>query len=360
MKKSLRWLGGSFSLVALYLGWVLIPGTLTDYQPPAKDVALVTQDAADNAKPDSVISLAIWNMGYAGLGAESDFFYEHSSLLSNGHMIRAPRPLTERNLKAAVDFVKQTQTDFFLFQEVDLKSRRSYFMNEFAQLAAAAPDFHAAFFTNYQVKRVPVPILEPWRAYGAVHSGIATLSRYQPEEVTRIQLPGAFAWPTRIFQLDRCLGVESFALDNGKKLIVINLHNSAYDKDGAMKAQELQALKALVLAEYAAGNYVIVGGDWNQCPPFFPCDTFREMPEGYGQFNMAADLLTADWQWIYDPTTPTNRKVDEVYDPEKTFVTLIDYFLVSPNIQIKKVRTIDQGFQFSDHQPVWMEVVLKQ
>jgi endonuclease/exonuclease/phosphatase family metal-dependent hydrolase len=139
---------------------------------------------------------------------------------------------------------------------------------------------------------------------------------------------------------------------------VINIHNSAYD-DGSLKAQQMVFLQELFLREYAKGNYVIAGGDWNQCPPFFAYDRF--MPgqgQGYEQQNVNPDLLPADWQWVYDPTVPTNRKVSDPFVKGQTFVTLIDFFLVSPNIRVTKARGIDLGFQFSDHQPVWMEVEL--
>jgi endonuclease/exonuclease/phosphatase family metal-dependent hydrolase len=33
--------------------------------------------------------------------------------------------------------------------------------------------------------------------------------------------------------------------------------------------------------------------------------------------------------------------------------------LISPNLTAKQVKTIDQQFRFSDHQPVWMEVELR-
>src|SRR5690606_33678797 len=127
----------------------------------------------------------------------------------------------------------------------------------------------AFFAPNYKVSRVPIPILEPWNAYGKVLSGLATYSRFQPYQSTRLQLPGSFAWPTRIFQLDRCVAVHRYRLSNGKELVVMNVHNSAYDADGALKRQEMAFLRELFLEEYGKGNYVLAGGDWNQCPPYF-------------------------------------------------------------------------------------------
>ena len=81
--------------------------------------------------------------------------------------------------------------------------------------------------------------------------------------------------------------------------------------------------------------------------------------DGYSQTNIPADFVPEDWQWIYDPTVPSNRKLRSPYDVEKSFQTLIDFYLISPNLQARRVKTIDQQFRFSDHQPVWVEVELK-
>ena len=59
-----------------------------------------------------------------------------------------------------------------------------------------------------------------------------------------------------------------------------------------------------------------------------------------------------------DAGIPTNRKTKTTYTPGQTFVTTIDFYLISPNVKVRKVRTVDTGFAYSDHQPVWMEVEL--
>ena len=78
----------------------------------------------------------------------------------------------------------------------------------------------------------------------------------------------------------------------------------------------------------------------------------------YTQQNVDSEMLPSGWQWIYDPTVPTNRKVSVPFKKGDTFVTLIDFFVVSPNVKVNKVKGINLGFQFSDHQPVWMEIEL--
>jgi endonuclease/exonuclease/phosphatase family metal-dependent hydrolase len=47
------------------------------------------------------------------------------------------------------------------------------------------------------------------------------------------------------------------------------------------------------------------------------------------------------------------------YQKGKTKTTIIDFYVVSPNVEVKAVHTIATGFKFSDHQPVIMKVTLK-
>src|SRR3712207_7070413 len=44
----------------------------------------------------------------------------------------------------------------------------------------------------------------------------------------------------------------------------INTHCSAYDKGGKMKLEQMKYLSQFIDSEYKKGNYVLVGGDWNQ------------------------------------------------------------------------------------------------
>ena len=47
-----------------------------------------------------------------------------------------------------------------------------------------------------------------------------------------------------------------------------------------------------MLEEYEKGNYIVVGGDWNQCPPDFKPNTFRPeiTPDEYYQINVPTDF----------------------------------------------------------------------
>lgn len=360
-KPALRILGLLAGLFLIYALILLIVGTLSDYQPKGTRALEPVHPAEASLLEDSILSIVTWNIGYTGLGEESDFFYQGGAgyFLAGSKMVRPDRPVVEKNLHGVESLTRSTQADFFLYQEVDSCSKRSYFLNQIDSIGLTLPGFGAWYADNYRVGHVPIPILEPWRAYGEANSGLATFSRYTPSSAERVQLPGQYPWPNRIFQLDRCAAVFRYPYKNGKEFVLVNIHNAAFDKGGKLKAQQMAYLRDFFLREYEKGNYVLAGGDWNQCPPFFEFDTF--MPgnaQGFSENNIDPEFLPEEWRWVYDPDIPTNRKTYKPYNKGETFVTTIDFFLISPNIRVHHVRVIDQDFQFSDHQPVWIEIEL--
>jgi endonuclease/exonuclease/phosphatase family metal-dependent hydrolase len=70
------------------------------------------------------------------------------------------------------------------------------------------------------------------------------------------------------------------------------------------------------------------------------------------------DYPEANWTWAFDSDHPTNRRVAVPYDPETSLTTVIDYYLLSPNLSVEEIRTIDLDFRSSDHQPVLLKARL--
>lgn len=341
------------ALFGLYVVAMLIFGTLTNYKPEQIIELKTINPTTETIDSEKEISFLLWNIGYAGLGKDADFFYD------GGKMVRSKRAWVDSNIKGVKELLKEHKStvDFFLFQEVDFNSKRSYFINQFEEFTNTLENYSATFATNYKVKFVPMP-LTSISPMGKVHSGVASYSKFKTTESIRYQFPGSFSWPTSVFMLDRCALLQRTPLKNGKELVVLNSHNSAYD-DGSLKKAEMEFLQKLLLDEYAKGNYVIVGSDWNQCPPGFEYNTFsKESADDYFQSNIADDFLPEGWQWVYDANVPTNRKLAASYVPGKTFVTLIDFYLVSPNIEVVSVEGIDQNFKYSDHQPIKLSIKL--
>lgn len=367
LTKIIKWTFSGVALFLLYVLLCLVHGTLTDFQPQE----LTSLTIHSNHQPETIdtnrLTFLNWNVGYGGLGAKSNFFYDDGNpfFFSNGKMVRSPKAYVEENIAHIGAFLAAHPTDFVLLQEVDHQSKRSYFINQHQTYLDLLPNYSSSFAINYKVERVVIPVCEPWNVMGKMESGLSSYSKYQAQQSTRHQFPGAYGWPDYIFHLDRCLSLQRYHTTHpeGKQLVVINTHNSAYD-GGNLKKEEMAYFKELVLEEYAQGNYVVVGGDWNQTPPNLPFDAVGKAigvptDSTYYPANIAPDFMPEGWQWAFDPTVPTNRRVIDVLEYGKTAVSLVDYYLVSPNISIKKVEGKNLKFAHSDHNPVLLEIELK-
>lgn len=340
-------------LVLLAVLWILgnlLFGTITDFK-PEKEITLEIRGKA-TAQPDSIFTFLNWNIGYGGLGDKADFFYD------GGKMAVSPKEDVDNYLNGIDSFIKSNDSiDFVFIQEADTLARRSYSINELVGISKQLPNHAYSFAVNYDVKFVPVPYTNPM---GKVVAGLVSFSKFQPVDAMRYGYDANFSWPTSIYFLDRCFLVHRIALANGKEFLAINTHNSAYDKTGELKKREMEMLKEFVVKEFEKGNYVVVGGDWNQYPPGFDVKSFNKtIDESYDQVNISAAFMPESWTWAFDNTVPTNRSLLTAYNPETTFKTLIDYYLVSPNLEVLQVKNVDMQFKFSDHQPVILQVKLK-
>lgn len=342
--KYLLWIILAF--IGLFLV-LLLYATLDNYTPDPVETVYTADE--DHLLTDSVFRMVTWNLGYAGLDSTMDFFYD------GGENVRPEKEAVNRNLEKILDQLEKYDThDFLLLQEVDKRSKRSYRNNMVEIIDDALKNHHSAFGKNYDVAFVPLPPTDPM---GKVISGLQTLSAYPPSVVTRHSFPGNYSWPMSVFMLDRCFLVNRYPLPGDKELVIINTHNSAYD-DGTLRQQQMDFLKAFLLEEYASGNYVVAGGDWNQSPAGFDPEFMHDIFDTENLTYIEAGYPDAGWTWAYDPGIPTNRRVMQPYTRGTSTTTVIDFFLLSPNVELTGITGEDLEFAWSDHQPVLMNFKL--
>jgi exonuclease III len=335
-------------LVIIGLAGIIVYALISDYK-PAEKIVISSVESPAKLSDSAIISVLTWNIGYCGLDKAMDFFYD------GGSKVFTPKENCVHNLSFVLDFLKSNDSvDFIFLQEVDKKSRRSYKLDEFRAIESELKNYSASFAANYDVFFVPVPPASPM---GKVFSGITVFSKAKPSLSERYTFPGKYGFPKQLFMLDRCFIVNRYPVNNGKELVMINTHNEAYDP-GDIRKEQMEYLKNFILDEYKKGNYVITGGDWNQCPPGFMA-AFKENRIKNDQMVIPSDYLDSEWKWIYDNTVPSNRSITTAYDPATTTTTVIDFFLLSPNVENINVKGIDLNFENSDHNPVIMKARLK-
>ena len=106
-----------------------------------------------------------------------------------------------------------------------------------------------------------------------------------------------------------------------------------------------------------AGNFVLIGGDWNQSPAEFK-PNFRYTFDTVNVSYLPKDFLSG-WQQEYTFDCPTNRRITAPYNPDTTPTTVIDFYIASPNIKVLNLRAINLEFRNSDHNPVLLTFTLK-
>ncbi len=342
----LKTIGKAGSFLIIFLVFFLLYSSITYFEPESR-VVLWQSDKPDTIPFDSTLAVLTWNIGYAGLGSNMDFF------MDGGGKMRDTRERTTENLTAIEKTLGGEKiNDFILLQEVDINSHRSYGINELEEISRTL-EYPYSIGINYRVNFVPVPLKNPM---GKVQSGIVTFSKFNPKETIRYAYPGAFPWPNRLFNLRRCMVVNRYPTSNGKDFVLVNTHNSAFD-NGALKQQEMDFLQEILLSEYYKGNYVVAGGDWNQLPPGAP---YAELVVGSSNSSFMltgidSSFMPKDWSWVFDPSCPTNRYLNEPYTPGRTNTCILDFFLVSPNVSVQRCQTANMAFKNSDHNPVTLE-----
>ena len=327
--------------------------TLTEYRPDDIEQLEVTQAArSDNVRVGERLDVLSFNTGYCGLGRDQDFF------MDGGTMVRPEsEQIVRDNMNGILSELARQDADIYLLQEVDFDSYRSYYVNQ-ADTYRHGLSLNMAVAYNYKCDFVPFP----WPPIGKVNSGILTTADYavQGGSAERIALPCPFSWPVRTANLKRCLLVSRYHIpDLDKELVVVNLHLEAYD-DGEGKAAQTAMLFDILESEYAEGNYVIAGGDFNQTFP----GTLDKWPIRAGEVwtpgVLEAESLPEGWSYVYDDSSPTCRLLDEPYDAQTSQHYVLDGFIVSPNIDVRSVKTQSLGFKYSDHNPVVVEIGFKE
>ncbi len=263
------------------------------------------------------------------------------------------------NIDAAADRVRSFEPDFVLLQEIDTDSTRSYHVDQRLQMADHFPEMSRVFAVNYHSSFLMYPLTQP---HGASNSGIMTLSKFGISSGLRRSLTISEGF-SKFLDLDRCYSVSRVPTENGKELLLYNVHTSAYGGSDAVRTAQITMLVQDMLAEYTKGNYVICGGDFNH--DFTGDSTLVLGGTKIGEFGWAqpfpVSLLPEGIHQClnYDDAqlTATCRNCDVPYGPAcQTFV--VDGFLVSDNVTAVELHNIDTGFSYSDHNPVMMRFTI--
>ena len=358
MKKVLKIIGLILLAILLAAG-IYVAYVFLDYEriEDNQELEINHGDSASGVPVNEELKITSFNIGFGAYVQDYTFF------MDGGKESRA-RSEEEllTNMDRIVETLKEQEADFYLIQEVDKKGTRTYGVDEEQIITGndAFSGFDSTYAINYDSPYLFYPITSP---HGKNLAGILTLSEYEIEDALRRSLPiqDGFA---KLLDLDRAYSINRIPTADGKELCLYNFHLSAYTTDETVVTRQLAMLSEDMKSDYEAGNYVIAGGDCNM-------DLLGDGGEAFGkdgeEFSWAQPFPINDLpdsMSLVAPRNPDNpipscRNCDEAYDPQTTFVITVDGFIVSDNVEVIASDVVDMQFMYSDHNPVYMQFILK-
>jgi len=306
-------------------------------------------------KTDTEYTAVTYNIGFGAYTPDFTFFMDggtQSWANSKESVIDC--------INGDIEILQEYQADIMLIQEVDTNSTRSYHTDEKQQICSAFPDMSCVFSINYHSPFLFYPITQP---HGASNAGMLTMCRAEITSAVRKSLPISDGF-SKYMDLDRCYSVSRVGVENGRELVIFNVHTSAYGTNGDLQKQQLTKLFDDMKEEYEKGGYVICAGDFNHDFTGNSKEVFNdEVPEEYTWAAAFPDeLIPAHFIKLTDYAdgmkTPSCRNCDKPYN-EDCFTLTVDGFIISDNISVEYMNVIDTQFQYSDHNPVELKFRLK-
>ena len=368
MKKTLKRIG--IILLVLILLVLLLVGCYIGYMQwqyhriPDKEPLKVDQPQDGVLKTGQEYSAMTYNIGFGAYGPEYSFFMD-SGVMEDGTAVRGKygKAISAESVQQHTDGVLQVlekyNPDFALLQEVDQDADRSYHIDQQALIAQGVQGYASVYDINFHSAYLLYPLNDP---HGAGTAGLLTLSRYAVTDAVHRSYPAVEGFIAKFTDLDRCFTTLRVPVDNGKELVILHSHMSAYDEGGTVRQRQMEMLSGVMTEEYEKGNYVIVGGDFNhalgeevthafpskqQYPGWVYVLDNKDLPE---HFQLArADNRTE---------VSTCRAAEIPYEPGVNYCTVLDGFWVSDNIEYT-AENIDTQYANSDHNPVLMHFILK-
>ena len=357
MKKALKItgciVGAVILIVCAYAAYILI-----DYYRLEDNLELTPTQGENVSAEVSVgeeLKVTSWNIGFGAYTDEYSFFMdggEYSRGFSDEIVLETVNQITSD--------LYSFDSDFYLVQEVDIDATRSYHINEYDILTIPFTSMSKVYAQNYDSPYLLYPFTEP---HGKSKAGLVTMSGCYIDSALRRSLPVQEDL-AKFLDLDRCYSISRIPASNGKELVLINFHLSAYTTDPTIANQQLEMLYEDMTKEYEKGNYVIAGGDFNKDLLGDSSQIFGVSSEEYSwakafPYEDVPDGLTVIAPYDSSNPVPSCRNADRPWDEETNFQLTVDGFIISDNVTFIKSDVVDMQFACSDHNPVYLKFKLQ-
>ncbi|MGE0046361.1 MAG: endonuclease/exonuclease/phosphatase family protein [Hyphomonadaceae bacterium] len=298
----------------------------------------ITHGQTQAPAPDE-LTIITWNIGYAGLGADSEFAAD-----GGGRVLPPSRASVARNLAGIQATLRANPADVYCIQEMAAWGPMTLWHDVRGGVYEALEGLDRVFYADVRTHFWPPPIR-------LVH-GPGLFSRYRIENAEVVRLPDE---PNRMGGVVlRRYGLVVARI--APAWTIVSLHLSAFDEGAQTRRTQLTALMDFAQREHASGRSVVLGGDFNYllAQTDFPHTTAQE--HLFWVHDFPQDALPEGWRIAADATTPSNRTNNQPYVEGENYRSVIDGFVISPDLEAVEVQGIALGFAHADHQPVRLRV----
>lgn len=318
------------------------------YRLPNYQTLTVKNNQSALLQPNHQYRAMTYNIGYGSYPPSYSFFMDGGK-----QSIATSKTAVKHSIAGVTATTKRIKPDFAFFQEIDTNGDRSRHVNEVNLVTQQLPTDSFVFGQNYDSPYLFYPLTHP---IGKARSGLLTLAKAKVVSAVRYSLP-IDRGLSKFTDLDRAFTVTKSRVTNGKYLLLVNIHMSAYTKNKAIQTAQFKKLFTFIQHEYKQGNYVLVAGDYNHTIMKNSDQIFKNHQQKLTWTNPFPRQKLP--RAFYIPTmglkqakTPSVRNLNQPYKKGRTFVTMIDGYILSKNITATRIRVQNTEFKYSDHNPV--------
>lgn len=309
------------------------------------------------------VHVMTWNIRF-GAGRNLPWFGD-----SCGDRVILTEAEVNSGLERIAAIINRVKPDILLLQEVDVKSKRTAYIDQVQWLLNHTIMNYAAYASSWQSQWIPTDGL------GRMDMGNAILSRWPIIEHERIQLAQRSDQSSvvRYFYLQRCILKTKIDLPGHDNFYVLNIHAEAFSTDDT-KRKHVERLKQELDQLNSNGALFIAGGDFNLLPPHSDSTDFcmedRCSDESFHHpgdtpFHKEGSNYTTERTWmqplydVYQPDVPLAQYVvnqikyfSHCTDRDGFWDRKLDYLFTNTRWYQESVVTHQECQDASDHAPV--------
>ena len=368
------WLKITIAVVAVVIACGAIFGAYLGYLQSGheriydyKFLQIVNKNKNNTVMLDTTLDCITYNMSYGIMDPDFTYFRAENKM-ANGNSTKggSSRATSKErviiNANGSAELVGKgvnSSVDFILFQNIDVDSTRSYYVDQKNILAESLSTMAGVFAEAGKSNYVFSPISSP---LGRTDSRMATFSNKYIGHRIRYSLPSNSEFMSKYGTNDNCVILTRVRTVSNKMLSIINVNVDIYE-DEDIRQKDLEAILRIMDFEHnTMGNYCLVGGTFgfllngtsgaflnNMQSPAWG----KQLPESFNEsiLKNIGFRITSD-EIALDQGIGTVRDMSVAYNKGGSYEAIVDGFIVSKDISVEKTAVIDNGYLYSSHNPV--------